>query len=98
MKTGEDILRDLKSHEDRIHNFGVKRIGLFGSYAYGSPSKTSDIDILIEFEDGKKTFDNYMDLKAFLEQILGAKVDLVIKNAIKDRLRSHILKGVRYVS
>lgn len=56
----------------------------------GEQSEESDIDPVVEFEQGKKTFDNYMDLKFFLEELLGRDVDLLtveaVKPAIKDRV------------
>ncbi|MFO7946258.1 MAG: nucleotidyltransferase domain-containing protein [Armatimonadota bacterium] len=57
----------------------------------------SDIDILVEFKEGYKTFDNYMDLKFYLEELLDLRVDLVSKTALKPRLRPYILKEVVYV-
>jgi len=74
----------------------VKRIGLFGSYVRGEERKKSDIDILVEFEKGKKTFDNYMGLALFLEDLLSLKVDLVIRENIKTLLKPYILKKVEY--
>ena len=58
---------------------------------------TSDIDILVDFEKKGKTFDNYMELKYFLEELLGLKVDLVMKGALKEKLKDVILKEVIYV-
>ena len=57
----------------------------------------SDIDILVEFERGHKTFDNYMELKFFLEGILHLKVDLVLKNAIREEIKENILSEATYV-
>ncbi len=62
--------------------FKVKEIGVFGSRIRGTAKKRSDIDILVEFEQDNKTFDNYMDLKFYLEKLFGYKVDLVLKSAI----------------
>ncbi len=58
----------------------------------------SDIDILVEFEKDKKTFDNYMDLKFFLEDLFKCKVDLVIAEAIKPDLKPYILGNVKHAS
>ncbi|NLV26148.1 MAG: nucleotidyltransferase family protein [Methanomicrobiales archaeon] len=80
------LLPDLKKR------FGITRIGAFGSQITGNPSQGSDIDILVTFQEGKETFDNYMDLKFFLEDTFGKKVDLVIEDSIKDRLRDRILR------
>jgi len=56
----------------------------------------SDIDVLAEFYPNQKTFDNYMELKFFLERILHRKVDLVIKEAVKPRIKPYILNEVLY--
>lgn len=74
--------------------FEVKKIGLFGSYANGKQNKKSDIDILVEFK--KKTFDNYMNLKFFLEKLFKTKIDLIISDALKPQLKASILKEVEY--
>ncbi len=98
MHKREEILSLLQINRTRIKKFGVKRIGLFGSYARGEQKAVSDIDILVEFEKGQKSFDNYMDLKFYLEKIFGRKVDLVINDSIKPSLREPILSGVTYAA
>ena len=62
----------------------------------GEEKPESDVDVLVEFREGEKTFDHYMDLKFYLEDIFGRKVDLVMKGAIKPRLREPILSEVVY--
>jgi hypothetical protein len=90
---------------DIIHNnlehvkiqYKVKSIGLFGSFANELGTGTSDVDILVEFEEGFETFDNYMDLKFYLEDIYQKKVDLVMNDApINPRIKSRILSEVKY--
>ncbi|MCM8784838.1 MAG: nucleotidyltransferase family protein [Candidatus Omnitrophica bacterium] len=98
MKDFTEIKRIISSHLNEIkERFGIKEFGIFGSYVRGEESQASDLDILVEFEEGKKTFDNYMELKFYLEDLLNLKVDLVIKSAIKPRLRPYILEEVVYV-
>jgi predicted nucleotidyltransferase len=80
---------------DLRRKYSVKRIGLFGSFVRGEQKETSDVDVLVEFEKGAKTFDNYMNLKFFLE-VFGKKVDLVIIDAIKPDIKDQILKEVKY--
>lgn len=75
--------------------YGVRSIGLFGSCLRGEATEASDVDILVEFDH--VTFDNYMDLKFFLEDALGRRVDLVIADSVKPRLRDRILHEVEYV-
>ena len=98
MLTSEAIMKTLNRHRKEIQQYGVRRIGLFGSYRTNNQNQKSDIDILVEFKRGKKTFDNYMELKFFLEQIFGRPVDLVVKEAVKLELKTSILKSVRYAT
>ncbi len=92
--TREGILKQLEDHRDIIRGFGVLRLGIFGSYARGDAREGSDMDFLVEFE--RATFDNYFDLKFFLEDLFGRKVDLVIEDTIKPRIRSTILEETVY--
>jgi hypothetical protein len=97
MLTADGILGTLAQHRERIRSLGVRRIGVFGSFARGEEREESDIDILIEFEEGGRSFDTYMDLKFFLEDLFGRRVDLVDRDAIKPALAPHILWSVRYL-
>ena len=76
--------------------FGVRRIGIFGSFARGEEREYSDLDVLVVFEEGQKTFDNYMDLKFYLEDLFGREVDLVTERALKPQLKDIIMKEVVY--
>ncbi len=96
MSSKERIIKTIQENNDQIKLYGVKRVGIFGSFARSSQNKKSDIDILIEFEKGKKAFDNYMELKFFLEKLFGRKVDLVIREALKPRIRNIVLEEVAY--
>ncbi len=87
----------LKEHEDEIKSkFHVSRIGVFGSFARGEGRKESDVDVLVEFDGGYKTFDNFMDLKYYLEDIFTRNVDLVTVDALKPQLKDDILQDVIY--
>jgi predicted nucleotidyltransferase len=92
------ILKTLAEQRQAIQRFGVKKIGLFGSFTSNKQHRESDIDLLVEFHHGKKTFDNYMDLKFFLEALFDRRVDLVVKDALKLELKPFILKIVRYAT
>lgn len=92
-----DALGTLREHESvLVERFGVKKVGVFGSFTKGEERRDSDVDILVEFKEGQKTFGNYMELKFYLEELFGRKVDLVIETAIKPRLREQILKEAVY--
>jgi predicted nucleotidyltransferase len=92
--TRDEILKKLEEHRERIRGFGVRELGIFGSYARGEQTEGSDMDFLVEFE--RATFHNYFDLKFFLEDLFGRKVDLVIKDTIKPRIRSTIPEETVY--
>ncbi|WP_048151069.1 nucleotidyltransferase family protein [Methanolacinia paynteri] len=93
------LFAKLKEHETEIRlSFGVKKIGIFGSFARGEEKPDSDIDIFVEFMPGKKTFDNYMGLKNFLESFFERKVDLVTYEGLNPHIRDNVMSGVVYVT
>ena len=95
--TAENILKVLNEKSEILNQrFGVKTIGLFGSWVRKQASPASDIDLLVEFD--QPSFDKYMDLKFYLEDLLGKPVDLVLKTALKPRLQRLILDEVRYAA
>jgi len=84
------ILRTIAEHRDRLRELHVRELSLFGSHARGDANPMSDIDFLVELEN--KTFDAYMDVKEYLESLFQTRVDLVLKSALKERLRDQILR------
>ena len=97
MLTADGILGTLTEHRERIRSPGVRRIGVFGSFAQDDEHEESNIDILIAFEEGGRSFDTYMDLKLFLEDLFGRRVDLVVRDTIRPALTPYILRRVRYL-
>ena len=75
----------------------MKSLAVFGSVARGEAGPDSDVDILVEFE-GRATFDRYMGLKFFLEDLLGRRVDLVTRKALKPRMRPYVEREAIYVT
>ncbi len=88
MRSRDEVLRMLERNREAIRAYGVRRLGLFGSCARGESGPNSDLDFVVEFD--KKSFDGYMAVKEFLEDLFGCRVDLVIESAIKARLREVI--------
>ncbi|CCJ36490.1 nucleotidyltransferase [Methanoculleus bourgensis MS2] len=76
--------------------YGVARIGVFGSVVRDEATPASDVDVLVEFREGEETFDHFMDLKFYLEDLLGRKTDLVIADTLKPRIRDAVLGEVVY--
>ena len=96
MKTRKEIEKKLKRHKQTIiKRFNVKKIGFFGSYACGEESEASDVDILVEFHENIGW--EFFDVKEYLEEILGKRVDLVTVQALKRQLKKEILQEVVYV-
>ena len=94
MPKREQILERLVQNRQVLERLGVRRIGLFGSGARSTARETSDLDFLVEFR--AKSFDAYMDLKFFLEELFQREVDLVLHDSIKPRLRRTILAEAVY--
>jgi predicted nucleotidyltransferase len=98
MKDVKDIRTILETYKPILkEKFKIKELGVFGSFVRGEETAKSDIDILVDFERDGKTFDNYMDLKYFLQELFGLEVDLIMKGALKEELKDRILSEVLYV-
>ena len=96
MKTFEELRTIIKENKYELEQkFKVKEIGIFGSYVRGEQKKRSDVDILVEFKEPIGLF-QFIELEEYLEKLLGAKVDLVSKKALKPRIGEHIMKEVVY--
>jgi predicted nucleotidyltransferase len=97
VQTKTDITRLLCDNSAAIRDFGVKRLGLFGSFISERQTNESDVDILVEFHKDKKTFDNFINLSFFLETILKRDIELVTPEALNPHLSGRILNEVEYV-
>ena len=90
----QQALALLLQHRDEIAwRFAVKHLALFGSTARGEAREDSDVDVLVDFE-GPATFDGYMGLKFYLEELLGKEVDLVTESGLKPRARPHVKRDL----
>ena len=93
----EQILNTIRSNKPEMEAlYGVKRLGLFGSYVRERQRKKSDIDILVAFSRDIDLFD-FLDLREYLESRLHSKVDLVMESALKPAIGKRILSEVEYV-
>ncbi|MGC9316073.1 MAG: nucleotidyltransferase family protein [bacterium] len=97
MKNTEQIKSLISANLETIKKrFDVASIGVFGSYVRDEQREDSDLDIIVVFEPGHNDLFNYARLKAYLEELFGIEIDLVIKNGIKPELRDKILGEVQY--
>jgi hypothetical protein len=77
---------------------GARRIGVFGSFARGEAQGDSDVDVYVEFDEGKRTYDNFFALHELLENLLGRRVDLVTDKSLSETKARLILPTVRYAA
>lgn len=93
----QEVIERLQSAGGRLSSLGVKQIGLFGSFVTGQATPASDVDLLVEFESDRHSFDGFMDLSFFLEELLGRRVELVTPEALSPHIGPHILQEVERV-
>lgn len=97
-KSKSPVFRKLQAAVPGIRTrYGVKRIGVFGSYARNEQTRSSDVDVLVEFAEGQATFDNFMHLVYFLEELLSRKVDLLTAGGIDKYIRSRVEREVIWI-
>jgi len=98
VETKRDVVQTLEESTPALRALGVKRLGLFGSFVRDEQRSTSDVDILVEFEAGRKTFDAFMELCFFLEDLLKRRVEVLTPESLSPHIGPRILKEVEYVS
>ena len=89
--TREEAFACLRTAENEIRSLGVRRLALFGSVLRDEARPDSDVDVLVEFEAGQKTFDHFLALAELLERKLQHRVDLVTTEALSPYIGPHIL-------
>lgn len=97
MKTLNEIKEILALHKTELtRDYNVREIGVFGSYSQGKQRKSSDIDILVQFNKSIGLL-KFLELEEYMSNLLGTKVDLVTKGALKPYIGESILKDVVYL-
>lgn len=98
MTTKNFILKTLEANRSQFSSIGVRDVGLFGSYVRDEQTENSDIDILIDFDPEKETYDNFLAVYDLLEKLFSQnKVDVVTKNGLSPYIGPKILNEVQYV-
>jgi len=93
----EEIIKILKEEKEEIRKrYKAEIKGIFGSYVRGEEREDSDIDILVDFEEGADLF-HFVGLSLFLEEVLKHKVDLVPQNALREEIKADVLKEAIYL-
>lgn len=94
----DDILEKIVANKAQLTAFGVLEIGLFGSYVSNQATAKSDIDLLVNIDQDKKTLRNYFKIVYFLEALFSKKVELITKQSLSKHIGPRILETVEYVS
>jgi hypothetical protein len=84
----------LNSHAAKLRELGAVKIGVFGSRVRGDARPDSDVDVLVTL--ARPSFDDYMEIKFYLEDLLGGRVDLVIEDGLKPLVRPYVMAEVVY--
>jgi len=97
VESKQEVLTLLNNHKADLQNSGVARLGLFGSFARNEQRDGSDVDLLIEFAAGQKTFDNLMRVGDYLEGLFARRVELVTPESLSSYLKLRIVQEAEYV-
>lgn len=95
--TKKQAIERIASHQAALKQFGAARLGLFGSFVRDQQKETSDIDLVVEFQEGKKTFRNFMKLADYLELLMNRKVDLLTWEGMAGFVKREVEKEIEYV-
>jgi len=98
VQSKEALLSLLQKNRNEIRLFGVSNLSLFGSFLTNSLHSKSDVDFLVEFQPNMKTYDNFMELSFFLEDLLGRRVELVTPQSLSPYIGPYILKEAEHVA
>lgn len=97
MNQHQSIVSTIQSHAPQLRSYGVTRIGVFGSQIRGTATERSDVDVLVDFASGKKTYRNFIGTTSYPEEILQRPVDTITAHSISPYFKPYIEKEIRYV-
>jgi uncharacterized protein len=87
----------IAAHQSALRQFGAARLGLFGSFVRGEQTDESDIDFVVEFEEGKKKLRSFLAIAEYIEELMGRKTDVLTWEGMADFVRKHVANEVEYV-
>ena len=86
----------IAAHQSALRQFGAARLGLFGSFVRDEQTEESDIDFVVEFQDGKKTFRNFINMVYYLEKVMGREVELLTWEGMASFVKREAEKQIEY--
>jgi len=93
----ELVFQIIKENRDEIRKFGISEVGLFGSFVRGKQKEESDIDLLVKFFRGEKTFRNFINFSEYIEKVLGRKVEVLTPESMSLYIAPYIESEIKYV-
>ena len=96
--TKYDLMHSLSENREAIKAFGVNSLGIFGSFRKETNTESSDVDLYVDFDPTRKSFDNFMALSFFIDELVGRKVEIVTPQSLSKFIGPHILNEVQYVN
>lgn len=91
------LLTLLKANGQKIRSYGVTNLSIFGSFNTENLHDESDVDLLVEFDPNQKSFDNFMELSFFLEELLGRRIEIITPQSLSKHIGPHILSQAEHV-
>lgn len=92
----QQAFEHIQSHQSGLKLFGAARLGLFGSFVRGEQTEESDIDFVVEFQDGKKTFRNFINMVYYLEKVMDREVELLTWEGMASFVKREAEKEIEY--
>ena len=97
VRTKAEVIARLQAQGAQLRALGVAQLGLFGSFVRDEAGPESDVDLLVDFQEGRKTFEGFFAVIDFLEELLGREVELLTRPGLSKYIGPHILKTTEYV-
>ena len=97
VKTKKELIERILINQDKIRSFGVRKLGIFGSFVRDEAREDSDVDFFLEFDLEYKTLKNFVGLANFLKDILGRKSEIVTPQSLNKFIGKYIIHEVEYV-
>ena len=98
INTKQELTSTIISHQEDIKKYGVKKLGIFGSFVRDEATKNSDVDFYIDFAPEYKTLKNFVGIANLLTSITGRKIEIVTPQSLNKFIGKYILNEVEYVA
>ena len=96
VQSKDQVFERVRSHQSALKQFGAARLGLFGSFVRGEQTEQSDVDFIVEFQEGKKTFRNFINMVYYLEKLMGREVELLTWEGMAAFVKREAEKEIEY--